>query len=127
MPGEQGLQQLIGLIKKLRTEAQNQYLPVQGVCIGAQANLTLPDGIVTWSPRLGWSNLPLKSLLEIALGLPVVVENEVNLIALGEVWRETGQGLSNIICNSLGDGVSAGVIMRGLLYRGSHWAFGEIG
>ena len=84
---------MIGLIENLRTEAQNQYLPVQSVCIGAHAIVTFPDGIVTWSPRLRWSNLPIKSLLEIAPGLPVVVENEVNLIALGEVWRGTGQGL----------------------------------
>jgi len=127
LQGEKGLQQLISLVESLRTEAQTLGLPLQGVCVGAQAIVTFPDGIVTWSPTLKWRNLPLKSLLEKALGLPVVVENEVNLMALGEVWRGAGQGFANIICLSLGDGIGSGLILGGHLYRGSHWASGEIG
>jgi glucokinase len=126
-PGDEGLQQLIGLIESLRAEAAQMGLPVQGVCVGAQAIVTFPDGVVQLSPTLGWRNLPLKALLEEALQLPVVVENEVNLIALGEIWRGAARGLTNIICISLGDGIGAGLVLGGHLYRGSHWASGEIG
>lgn len=127
LPGEQGLQQLIRMIKDLQSEAQTLGLPVQGVCVGVQAIVTYPDGIITWSPTLGWRNLPLKNLLEQTLGLSVIIENEVNLMALGEVWRGAAQGYSNIICISFGDGIGSGIILGGHLYRGSHWASGEIG
>jgi predicted NBD/HSP70 family sugar kinase len=71
--------------------------------------------------------LPLKAQLEEALNLPVFVENEVNLIALGESWRGAGKGIRNLICVSLGAGIGAGIVINGVLYRGSHNAAGEIG
>jgi predicted NBD/HSP70 family sugar kinase len=61
------------------------------------------------------------------LGLPVFIENSVNLIALGESWRGAGQGLRNLLCIQLGDGIGAGLILNGQLYRGSHYAAGEVG
>ena len=100
---------------------------MRGVCIGAQAIVQYPQGILSWSPSLEWRDLPLKDGLERILELPVVVENEVNLIALGESWRGAGQGISNFICISIGDGIGSGLILGGQLYRGSHWAAGEIG
>jgi predicted NBD/HSP70 family sugar kinase len=127
VPGEEGLAQLVALIQELRADAEHLNLPVKGVCVGAQAIVQFPQGIVEWSPSLGWRNLPLRNRLEQALDLPVVVENEVNLIALGESWRGAGQGIPNFICISLGDGIGAGLILDGQLYRGSHCAAGEIG
>jgi N-acetylglucosamine repressor len=127
IPGEEGLDHLLNLIQELRAEAQRLNLPVKGVCIGAQAIVQFPQGIVTWSPSLEWRNLPLRERLEQALNLPVVVENEVNLLALGESWRGAGQGIPNFVCISLGDGIGAGLILDGQLYRGSQWAAGEIG
>lgn len=127
VPGEEGLDRLLALIRELQAEAQRLDLPVKGVCIGAQAIVQFPQGIVTWSPSLEWCNLPLRKRLEQVLNMPVVVENEVNLIALGESWRGAGQGISNFICISLGDGIGAGLILDSQLYRGSHWAAGEIG
>jgi predicted NBD/HSP70 family sugar kinase len=102
-------------------------VPVRGVGIGAPSIVIFPQGIVTWAPILGWRNLPLKQRLEEALGLPVFVENEVNLIALGESWRGAGRGIRNLICISLGAGIGAGLILGGQLYRGSHSAAGEVG
>jgi glucokinase len=86
-----------------------------------------PSGVVALAPGLGWRNLPLKERLEQALGFAVLVENEVNLIALGESWRGAGQGIRNLICVSLGTGIGAGLVLGGQLYRGSHNAAGEVG
>ena len=80
-----------------------------------------------WAPSLGWRRLPLKARVEQAVGLRVFVENEVNLIALGESWRGAGQDVDNLVCISLGPGIGAGIVLNGLLYRGTHNAAGEVG
>lgn len=126
-PGDEGVQRLIGLIEDLRCEATMLGLPLRGACIGAPSIVIFPAGVVAWSPSLGWRNLPLRQILEDNLKLPVFVENEVNLIALGESWRGAGRGISSLVCISLGDGIGAGVVLEGNLYRGAQHAAGEIG
>jgi predicted NBD/HSP70 family sugar kinase len=127
VPGEEGVQRLIALIEDLLRLSRDYGSPVRGVGIGAPSIVTFETGTVIWAPSLGWRNLPLKARLEGALHLPVFVENEVNLIALGESWQGAGQDLSNLICISLGAGIGAGIILNGQLFRGSHGAAGEVG
>lgn len=126
-PGEAGIQQLIALVRTLYGMAREYELPVRGVGIGAPSIVLYREGVVTWAPSLGWRNVPLKALLEQTLGLPVFVENEVNLIALGESWRGAGRDVDNLVCISLGAGIGAGIVLSGFLYRGAHCAAGEIG
>lgn len=127
IPGDEGVQRLMGLIDQLRQQATALNLPVRGVGIGAPSIVKFPEGIVVWAPSLGWRNLPLKQLLEEHLGLPVIVENEVNLIALGESWQGAGRDVDTLVCISLGAGIGAGLVLNGKLYRGTHDAAGEIG
>ena len=126
-PGEAGIQQLIALVRTLYDMAREYELPVRGVGIGAPSIVRYREGVVAWAPSLGWRNVPLKALLEQALSLPVFVENEVNLIALGESWRGAGRDVDNLVCISLGAGIGAGIVLSGFLYRGAHCAAGEIG
>lgn len=127
LPGEAGVQRLIDFIKELCQAAAPFGAPLRGVGVGIPSITVLEDGIITWAPSFGWRNLPLKQRLQEALGLPVFIENSVNLIALGESWRGAGQGLRNLLCIQLGDGIGAGLILNGQLYRGSHFAAGEVG
>ena len=125
--GEAGLQQLIDLIKDLRRQADALGLSVRGVGVGAPSIVSFPEGVVAWAPGLGWRDLPLKPILETALGLPVFVENEVNLLTVGESWLGAGRGIRRLVCVSVGTGVGAGLILDGQLYRGARGAAGEIG
>jgi len=127
LPGEEGVRRLIEFIKELCQAAAPFGAPLRGVGVGIPSITVLEDGIITWAPSFGWRNLPLKQRLQEALDLPVFIENSVNLIALGESWRGAGQGLRNLLCLQLGDGIGAGLILNGQLYRGSHYAAGEVG
>lgn len=127
LPGRAGITQVVKVIEALRRNAVEMAIPVRGVGVGAPSIVTYPEGIVVWSPSLGWRNVPLQQMLQQALDLPVFVENEVNLIALGERWQGAGRGIENMICISLGDGIGAGLVLNGRLYRGSHSASGEVG
>ena len=127
VPGDAGVRQLITLIQDLQRASARFGAPVRGVGVGAPAVTLFNEGVVSWAPVLGWRDLPLKRRLEEALDLPVFVENEVNLIALGESWLGAGQGIANLVCISLGAGIGAGIVMNGRLYRGAHDAAGEVG
>lgn len=64
---------------------------------------------------------------EAALGLPVVLGNDVNLAALGERWRGRAAGVDDFVAFSIGTGVGAGIVAGGELYIGARGAAGEIG
>src|SRR5207253_5487352 len=64
--------------------------------------------------------------LQERLGLPVRLENDVNLAALGEQWRGVARGVDDFVFLSIGTGVGAGVVLAGELHRGRHGAAGEI-
>ena len=127
LAGDAGLQQLIRIIKSLRGQADALGLSVRGIGVGAPSIISFPAGVVAWAPGLGWRGSALKPLLEAALGLPVFVENEVNLLAVGESWRGAGRGIRRLACISVGTGIGAGLILDGQLYRGERGAAGEIG
>src|SRR5699024_7270913 len=61
------------------------------------------------------------------LPLPIYIDNDVNVAALGEQWKGAGKNKNNILQITLGTGVGCGIIINGQLYRGSSYAAGEIG
>jgi predicted NBD/HSP70 family sugar kinase len=59
--------------------------------------------------------------------VPVLIDNNVNLAAVGESWHGLAQGISTFVFVSIGAGVGMGVVVNGNLMRGAHGAAGEIG
>jgi predicted NBD/HSP70 family sugar kinase len=62
-----------------------------------------------------------------SVGVPVSVENDVNLAAVGESWHGVAQGVSNVAFLWIGEGVGLGIISEGEILRGAHGNAGEIG
>jgi predicted NBD/HSP70 family sugar kinase len=60
------------------------------------------------------------------LGLPVTLENDINLAALGERWLGVARGVDDFVFLSIGSGMGAGLVLRGELHRGHHGAAGEL-
>ncbi len=93
----------------------------------AVPGLVLPDGVVRLAPNLGWRDLPVIGLLTGAPGwpgLPVAVDNEANLAALGEL-ATCGDGGFVYVSGEVG--IGAGIVLDGGLYRGTHGWSGELG
>jgi predicted NBD/HSP70 family sugar kinase len=67
-----------------------------------------------------------RSELEQRLELPVTLENDVNLAALGEQWRGVAHGVDDFAFLSIGTGLGAAVVLDGKLRRGRHGAAGEL-
>ena len=74
----------------------------------------------------GWTDVPLRDILSEAFRVPVLVDNDVNMAALGEQWMGCARTSRNFIFIALGAGVGAGIVIDGRLYRGSRWYAGEI-
>jgi predicted NBD/HSP70 family sugar kinase len=64
--------------------------------------------------------------IQAALELPVTLENDINLAALGEQWQGVARGVADFVFLSVGTGMGAGLVLGGELHRGRHGAAGEI-
>ncbi len=99
----------------------------QGIGVGAPSIVLWESGTVVWAASLGWRDLPLKAWIEARWPVPVFVENDVNLLALGESWRGAGRGSRYLAVLAVGTGVGAGLVLDGRVYRGASEAAGEVG
>ncbi|WJQ09631.1 ROK family glucokinase [Geobacillus stearothermophilus] len=95
--------------------------------IGAPGPVEEETGMLYEAVNLGWTNYPLKQQLEAATALPVAVDNDANIAALGEMWKGAGGGARHLLFVTLGTGVGGGVIANGAIVRGTNGAGGEIG
>ena len=95
-----------------------------GVGVAGQLDRT---GTLRFSPNLGWRNVSLKVKLEEALGIPVVIDNDVRAATRGE-WRHgVGQGVNDLVCLFVGTGIGGGVVSGGRILEGCSNTAGELG
>lgn len=98
-----------------------------GLGLGMAGAIDRRHGICRFSPFLRWRNVPVRALLEERLGLPVVVENDVNTLAVAERWFGAGVGIPDFLVVTLGRGVGLGMVLGGQIYRGGRGSGGEFG
>ena len=119
-------EQLVQLARTLLAEARATGRRPRAVAVGAPG-ITRPDGLVVAAPALGWRDMPLTERLGAQVDVPVRVENDVNLAALGELHHGVGQGARSLVCIAMGTSIGGAVIIDGKLHRGRRDAAGEIG
>jgi len=121
------LKHLADALRRLMREANIPFDRLVAVGAGAPGAVEFDKGIVTEAPNLrNWSRVPMREILERSLGVPIVVENDVNLAILGERWRGAAKGHHNCVYITVGTGIGAGIIVDDVLHRGHHFMAGEI-
>lgn len=109
----------------------NQVTPEQlfGVGMGVPGPVEFDTGLLTAPPIMpGWDQYPIQRTLRKAFPrAQVVVDNDVNMMALGELWAGQGMGVDNFIYVKIGTGIGCGIVAGGRLYRGSTGCAGDIG
>jgi predicted NBD/HSP70 family sugar kinase len=98
--------------------------PVPGIGVGTPG-IVDHEGNVIAATSLGWTDLPLQTLLGERFEIPVIVENDANAAALGE--SSFGDGATNMIRVQIQRGVGAGILIGGALIGGVSNAAGEFG
>jgi predicted NBD/HSP70 family sugar kinase len=86
-----------------------------------------PDGRVLLAENIhGLEDIDVPAETERVLDMPVTVENDVNLAAVGEGWRGVGRGVDDFVFVSVGTGLGAGLVLGGELHRGRNGLAGEV-
>ncbi len=115
-------------VDALLKEAALPRASLRALAAGAPGVTDTDQGIViATSYLMGWRNVPLRALLEERLGIPVSVENDVNVAALGESFAGAARGVSDFVFLAIGTGIGAGIVMNGQVFRGPGWSAGEVG
>jgi glucokinase len=120
-------QTLITSLGVLRTEADRRELPLLAVAVGVPAVVEPETGLATQAPNVHWEGFEIVPRLRAAVDVPVTVDNDVNLAAMGHAWRGDGRNSHDFVTISIGTGIGAGVVVGGQLLKGRHNAAGEIG
>jgi len=102
---------------------------VLGVGVAVPGHVKAKEGLVKWAPNFKdqWKDVPIASLIERHLGLPVQIGNDANLAALGEFRFGAGRAVRHLVMVTLGTGIGGGIIVDGKLLDGADGGAGEIG
>ncbi len=115
------------LIDQALSLANEQRLRPLGIGVGLPGLVNVHQGNLIMAPNLHWRNVPLRLMWNQRFHLPIYVENEANLSALGEYYFGIARNVDNFIYLSAGIGLGGGIMIDGKLFRGGHGYAGEIG
>ncbi len=100
---------------------------IKGLGIGAP-NGNYYNGTIELAPNLPWKGIvPLAKMFQERLGIPVVLTNDANAAAIGEMTFGVAKGMKNFIMITLGTGVGSGIVVNGELVYGCDGFAGELG
>lgn len=114
-------------ILRPHTEPRADSPLILGIGLGVPGVVDGGDHSVVDSPMLGWRSLAVGALLEEQLGVPVLVENDVNTLAVAGRLYGRGRDVDHFLTVTIGRGVGLGIILGGEVYRGAHGGAGEFG
>jgi glucokinase len=124
---EDTFSRIANLVETILKENGIEKSNVQGVGMGIPGPV-MHQAVVGFFANFPWEkDVDAKALLEGKIGIPVKVDNDVNVIAAGEAWLGAAKGYKNVVCLALGTGVGGGIIINGNLVDGFRGAGGEIG
>jgi predicted NBD/HSP70 family sugar kinase len=130
--GIQDVHKIIGLIgtglEDLKKQVPTSSSLLRAIAVGVPGITDVDAGIViATSYLMGWRNVPFRTLLEEAFHVPAVVDNDVNIAAIGESWTGAAAGMRDFVFIAIGTGIGAGLILNGRPFHGMRWNAGEIG
>ena len=126
--GMQVVEQVATQIETLAAQLAVSAKQLKIVVLGTPGVFHPETAHILVAPNIpGIDEVDVPGLMSERLGVPVIIENDVNLAARGEQWRGHGTGVRNFVFIALGTGVGMGIIADGHLLRGASGAAGEIG
>jgi len=113
---------LSDVIARLRADGP----AVAAIGLGAAGVVEWPAGRIVWAPNNAYRDWPVRTQLEQATGLPVVVDNDANVAALAEA-RLGERPYRDMVLLTVGTGIGGGVVLDGVIYRGPTGLGAELG
>lgn len=119
------LASVTAIVETMKTASPAQRL--DGVGIAVSGDVDRSTGRVRQSPLLGWSDVPVKTMLEERLGIPVTVENDVRALTASERLFGSGVDVDSFAVVTIGAGIGCGIFVNGHVIEGAFGVSGEIG
>jgi glucokinase-like ROK family protein len=120
------LQRVNELLAKARTEGV--YERLDGVGIGVPGPVSFRDGVPVSPPIMpGWDRYPVREVLAREHRCPAVVDNDVNIMAIGERHGGVAHSVDDFLFVKIGTGIGCGIHLAGSVYRGVDGCAGDIG
>ncbi|HXT64185.1 MAG TPA: ROK family protein [Pyrinomonadaceae bacterium] len=124
---EQVVHAIVEAAKNWQDESSEKNV-LSAVCVVVPGTVNIATGKVITAPNLPClDGFELGGALQNALQLPVLIENDANAAAVGEMWQGAARGYRTIVCLTLGTGVGGGIILDGKVWHGANDTAGEIG
>lgn len=115
------------LVRELLGRAGRMPGQVLGIGIGVPGPVNFETGQLVNPPLMpAWDSFSIRDYLREDYAAPVFVDNDVNLMALGELWR-LKRSLSNFLVIKVGTGIGCGIVCHGEVYRGAAGSAGDVG
>ena len=115
------------VVTQTLASAQLSRAALLGVGIGVPGVVDPVTARIADSPILEWAHLDLVGLLEERLGLPVLLDNDVNTLTIAQQLFGAGRERSNFLVVTIGRGIGMGIVVNGVVFRGGRGGAGEIG
>lgn len=120
------LQRVNELLHKARVDGAYERLDAVG--IGVPGPVSFRDGVPVSPPIMpGWDRFPVRELLTREHGCPAVVDNDVNIMAVGERHGGVAHSVDDFLFIKIGTGIGCGIYLNGAVYRGTDGCAGDIG
>lgn len=126
-PAAAVLAQIILSAEKVIAESGVDRSRILGAGVGASGLVDFTTGVNLLAPNLDWHDVPLREHLQNELRLPVIIDNNVRSMAIGETYFGAGRGVDSVAFVYGRVGVGAGLTFKGQVFRGSSKGAGEIG
>ena len=126
-PAQEILADMADVARKAVEKAGLTMKDVECVGVGSPGSVNQDTGDIIYANNLGFRDVPMRKMLEKALGVPVYVENDANAAAYGEFVAGAAKGVRNALMITLGTGVGGGIIIDNRIYSGTNHAAGELG
>ncbi|GAA1697670.1 ROK family protein [Nonomuraea maheshkhaliensis] len=124
---ERTLCRVADILEELLAAAGRDPAQVCGVGVGLPGPVEHGSGRPVNPPIMpGWDGFAVPEWLQGRLGAPVLVDNDVNIMALGEHWA-AGPAVDPLIYVKIGTGIGSGIVSGGRLHRGAQGAAGDVG
>ena len=118
------------MVEQINELLKNNYLTIKdikGIGVGCPGAVTRKTGVVAFLPNLGWTNVPLVSMLKKDFDVDIVISNDANVAALAETMYGCAKDFNDVIMFTIGTGLGGGIVIDKKLYEGYQSRGAELG
>ncbi|MFC3207318.1 ROK family protein [Aquamicrobium soli] len=127
LPREDLIGECVAFIRRQLEDPALDARRVARIVLAVQGTTDSAARAMLWSPITPQTDIPFAAILEKEFGIPVVIENDCNMMAVALRWRDPAHYRDDFIAVLLSHGIGMGIVLKGQLFTGTHSSGGEFG